>query len=45
MNKKRYTALQIFLNAFNGNKNLDSKLFLIKKQDNIQLKQKKNLIF
>ena len=31
MNKKRYTALKIFLNAFDGNKNLDSKLFLTKK--------------
>ena len=41
MNKKRYTALQIFLNAFNGNKNLDSELFLMKKQNNIQVKPKK----
>lgn len=43
MNKKRYTALQIFLNAFNGNKNLDSELFLTKKQNNIQASSGKEL--
>lgn len=36
MNKKRYTVFQIFLNAWNGNKNLNSELFLSKKQNNIQ---------
>ena len=38
---KRYTVLQILLNMFNGNNNLDSKLFLMKKQNNIQAKSKK----
>lgn len=36
MNKKRYTALQIFLNALNGNKNLNSELFLMKEKNNIR---------
>ena len=38
---KRYTVLQFLLNMFNGNNNLDSKLFLMKKQNNIQAKSKK----
>ena len=43
MNKKRYTALQIFLNALNGNKNLNSELFLPKRQNNIQVSSEKEL--
>lgn len=33
---KRCTAFQIFLNGLHGNKNLNSELFLMKKQNNIQ---------
>lgn len=33
---KRYTAFQIFLNGLHGNKNLNSELFIMKKQNNIQ---------
>lgn len=36
MNKKRYTALQILLDVFNGNMKPDPELFLTKKQNNIQ---------
>ena len=36
MNKKRCTAFQILLDAFNGNMKLDSELFLSKRQNNIQ---------
>lgn len=38
---KRYTVFQIFLNAWNGNKNLNSELFLSKKQNNIQASSEK----
>ena len=36
MNKKRCTAFQILLDAFNGNMKLVSELFLSKGQNNIQ---------
>lgn len=36
MNKKRYTAFQIFLNGLHGNKNLNSELFLMKEKNNIR---------
>lgn len=39
--EKRYTAFQIFLNGLHGNKNLNSELFIMKKQNNIQAKSKK----
>ena len=40
---KKYTVFQIFLNALNGNKNLNSELFLPKRQNNIQVSSEKEL--
>ncbi len=45
MNKKRYTAFQIFLNGLHGNKNLNSELFLMKEKNNIRANLEKNSIF